>query len=338
MEGASDAMIMFLTLTPAEPTMSDSSSRIADGSSSFRPHDALSGVLDLVRMRGLVLFAAELSAPWGVRTAGFDDLACYIVLRGAAHLSAADTEVALGAGDVALVASRTPHRLSDARGRRAVAFEELPRPSGEGGMLRLGRGGATTSMLCGCLRFDRGGQEIVATALPTVVHLAAEHAFASHMNLVHALWAELIRSQPGGRAVLTRLAEALFIQALRACARDGGTRATWLRALNQPQLARALAAVHADPAAPWTVETLAQRAGMSRSGFATAFHRAVGEPPLSYITKWRMGFAARLLDEGVLALREIAGRVGYGSSEAFSRAFSRWAGTPPGEYRRQGGC
>ncbi|MGK3998564.1 helix-turn-helix transcriptional regulator [Sorangium sp. So ce1024] len=140
-----------------------------------------------------------------------------------------------------------------------------------------------------------------------------------------------------GRAARIRATACAFIHALRASIARGVAGAGWLKGLGHPAIARALAAIHADPGAPWTVGALAGRAGMSRSAFAAELRRHVGEPPLAHVTAWRMRLAARLLEEGRLSIKDIAARVGYGSDEAFNRVFKGWAGVPPGEYRRRPG-
>lgn len=311
---------------------------MVDAASSRPPADPLAGVLDLVRLRGTVLGVAELGAPWGLRSPGFEDLAVHIVVRGSAHLELARRRqsLALRAGDVALVAAGQVHAIRDAPRSGVVSFRRLRRaPRVDSRTVRWGGDGPRTTLVVGCLELDAAGRDLLTAALPPVVHLPAEAASAGQLGLVHALAGEVARPGLGAEPVLTRLAELLFIHALRTCIAAGTAEHSWLRALADPAIARALAAVHADPGADWTVAALAARAGMSRSAFAPAFHRLVGEPPLAYVTTWRMRTAARALEQdAAVSLKELATRVGYGSDEAFSRAFKNWAGAPPGQYRR----
>ncbi|MDC0668421.1 AraC family transcriptional regulator [Nannocystis radixulma] len=312
---------------------------MVDAASTLAPVDPLAGVLDLVRLRGTVLGVAELGAPWGLRSPGFEDLACHIVVRGGAHLELPGRRprtLALRAGDVALVAAGQVHAVRDAPRSGVVPFRRLRHaPRVDIRTVRWGGDGPRTTLVVGCLELDTAGRDLLAAALPPVLHLPAETASASQLGLVHALASEVAQPGPGAEPVLTRLAELLFIHALRARIAAGAVESGWLRALADPAIARVLAAVHADPGAAWTVATMAARAGMSRSAFAPAFHRLVGEPPLAYVTTWRMRTAARaLVEDGPTNLKALAARVGYGSDEAFSRAFKNWAGTPPGQYRR----
>lgn len=139
----------------------------------------------------------------------------------------------------------------------------------------------------------------------------------------------------GERRALTRLADILVIQALRAwLAQDPAAQRGWLGALQDPQLGRAIASIHRDPARAWTLAALAKEAAMSRSAFAARFSTRVGEPAMQDLARWRMHLAHAQLQEGDVALAELAERLGYGSEAAFSRAFKRFLGVSPGAVRR----
>jgi AraC family transcriptional regulator, alkane utilization regulator len=139
---------------------------------------------------------------------------------------------------------------------------------------------------------------------------------------------------PGNRAVLARLSELLFMEILRwqlTYISDGHR--GWLAGLNDPHVGQAPSLLHAEPSRPWTVEDLAQRAGVSRAALARRFIELVGETPMQYLAEWRMHLARRELRDGKLGLAEISARVGYDSEAAFSRAFSRLVGIPPAKWR-----
>lgn len=142
--------------------------------------------------------------------------------------------------------------------------------------------------------------------------------------------------RPGGEAVITRLADVLVIQALRQwLAHDPAARTGWLGALADDRIGRVLAQVHRDPSRDWTVTSLAAAASMSRSAFAARFTDLVGETAMAYVTRWRMHVAADALTSGDATVAELAGRLGYRSEAAFSRAFSRTVGESPGALRRR---
>jgi AraC-like DNA-binding protein len=142
---------------------------------------------------------------------------------------------------------------------------------------------------------------------------------------------------PGSEVVASRLAEVLFIQVLRAHIASGPERNKgWLRAIFDPQIGAALSAIHDRVNTPWTVESLAEAAGMSRSAFAARFKELLGQTPLEYVTEWRMQKAIQLLERRDKKLPEVARLVGYESDAAFSKAFKRVVRANPGEYLRRG--
>jgi transcriptional regulator GlxA family with amidase domain len=184
---------------------------------------------------------------------------------------------------------------------------------------------------------DDGAHHPLLPVLPKVIALRARdgHAAAWLAPTLSFLAAEAGTELPGARTVVSRLADILFIQVVRAHLGSAPEQVSgWLGALRDPQIGSALGCMHEDPAHPWTVEALAQRVAMSRSTFAARFAEIVGEPPLHYLTRWRMQKARSLLREGRVPLSEVAARVGYDSEAAFSKAFKRAVGEAPGAYRR----
>lgn len=152
--------------------------------------------------------------------------------------------------------------------------------------------------------------------------------------LVRLFLTEAINEEASRQAILNHLAEVLFMHMLRLFATKALESASgWLCGLADPPVAAALAAMHADPAAPWTVETLAVEANLSRSAFAARFKAIVGEPPLHYLQRWRIQCAAHLIDAGNLPLKTIIEHSGYSSEAAFRKAFHRWVGVLPGQYQ-----
>jgi AraC-like DNA-binding protein len=150
--------------------------------------------------------------------------------------------------------------------------------------------------------------------------------------------AETARPRPGGEAVITRLADVLVIQGIRAWIEtDPDARTGWLGAMRDPQIGRALAAIHADPARAWTLTALAREVAMSRSSFAGRFTQLVGEPAMQYVTRVRMQLAVNALRDDGATVAELTERLGYGSQAAFARAFKREIGVAPGAIKRGAG-
>jgi AraC-like DNA-binding protein len=173
--------------------------------------------------------------------------------------------------------------------------------------------------------------------LPPLLYIqASDEPRASWMQGVFRLMAAEARAfRPGGEAVITRLADVLVIQAIRAWIETApAARTGWLGALQDPQIGRALALIHRDPARAWTLASLARELAMSRSAFAARFTQLVDEPAMQYLTRWRMQLAHHALQTEGATAAEMAGRLGYQSEAAFGRAFKRVTGIPPGAAKR----
>ena len=193
--------------------------------------------------------------------------------------------------------------------------------------------GRETRLLCGAIRFEHPAARNLIGVLPPVIQLDDPRPLQATLSM---LAAETRDPQPGGEAIITRLADVLVIQAIRGwIAADPAAQTGWLGALRDPQLGRALALIHGDPAREWTVAALAAELAMSRSAFAARFTELVGVPAMQYVTDWRMQLARNALRDGG-RWAEVAGELGYRSEAAFSRAFKRVMGMPPGAARRDG--
>jgi len=300
--------------------------------------DPLEDILTAMRVRDALYARVEARAPWGVAFGRDERLRFAVVVHGQCLLSAPGLEapVALHAGDCFIVKGEACFDLQDAQGRPLQPCGEIF--GGEGGdRVSIGGKGPATLIVAGRFAFDPAGGAPLMTLLPAVLKVPLEGERARLMQAtLQLIAAEVAAPSPGGRLVVQRLAEVLFVQAVRAyCASDAAPRTGWLAALADRRLAAALSALHGDLAGPWTVASLAAVAGMSRSAFAARFRRVVGDTPLNYLLRWRIYRAEALLRHGDLALGEIADRVGYDSDAAFNRAFKRTLGVAPGEYRRR---
>src|SRR5580693_7375722 len=301
------------------------------------------------------LHRLEATAPWGLRqenevkehgeppgkTMPPADLAHFAMLsRGNCWLSVEGIEepIPLTGGDCFLLARGTSIVLRDSpRTRPKWTFGEIGARA-NGNVALCGGGGAPTTIVCGALSFDEASLKPITQLLPTFILMKADQArtLALH-NTVQALASEMAEQAPGSEVVATRLAEVLVIQLLRAHIASGPKRNKgWLRAIFDPQIGAALSAIHDKVNTPWTVESLAEAAGMSRSAFAPRFKELLGQTPLEYITEWRMQKAMRLLQRRDKKLIDVARSVGYESDAAFSKAFKRVVGANPGEYLKRG--
>jgi AraC-like DNA-binding protein len=242
-------------------------------------------------------------------------------------------------GDVALVPQARGHVLRSEPGVPApgILELELEHPSDRYEILRHGGGGTPTTLICGAVRFDHPVARNLVGILPPLLYIqASDEPRASWMQGVFRLMAAEARAfRPGGEAVITRLADVLVIQAIRAWIETApAARTGWLGALQDPQIGQALALIHRDPARAWTLASLARELAMSRSAFAARFTELVDEPAMQYLTRWRMQLAQHALQTEGATVAELAGRLGYQSEAAFARAFKRVTGLPPGAARR----
>jgi AraC-like DNA-binding protein len=244
----------------------------------------------------------------------------------------------LTGGDCFLLAKGTSIVLRDSpRTRPRWSFREIGAKA-NGNVALCGGGGAPTTIVCGSLSFDRANLKPITQLLPNFILMKADQArtLALHTT-VQALASEMEEQAPGSEVVASRLAEVLFIQVLRAHIASGPERNKgWLRAIFDPQIGAALSAIHDRVNTPWTVESLAEAAGMSRSAFAARFKELLGQTPLEYVTEWRMQKAIQLLERRDKKLPEVGRLVGYESDAAFSKAFKRVVGANPGEYLKRG--
>jgi AraC family transcriptional regulator, alkane utilization regulator len=319
--------------------------------------DALSDVLKSVRLEGAVYLNAEFTAPWCIR----GELGLASVrkrLQGAEHVAffhfltegkckvrlAGSREVLEAtAGDLVLLPQEGRHLMGTdlqlAPMEAEATIEALPGADPEVFHMRHGGGGAATRFICGYLALNRSVFRPLFEALPQVLHIRIGEGPASALprELLRAGVRESSAWGPGAASTLAKLAELLFIEALRRYMDQLPPEGKgWLAGVRDAHVGRALALLHGAPAKSWTVEQLAHDVALSRSALAERFTLLVGESPIQYLMRWRLALAAQMLREGREPIIRIAERSGYDSDGAFSRAFKREFGVPPASWRRAG--
>ncbi|MGY2126890.1 AraC family transcriptional regulator [Blastococcus sp. SYSU DS0617] len=299
----------------------------------WAPMEPLGGVLGDLRMRGTFYCWAEGSAPWGVEMPALEGcISFHVVTEGSCLLEVGGVAHQLRAGDLALVPHGRGHLLRSGpgapiAGRADLLPQEMIDP--HSAVLRLDGGGVPARLVCGVLEPERPGAAHLLDLLPSVLVEAGDAAGGGWLPVLLGMITDEVRhDRPGTEAVVTRLADVVVIQAIRGWLETAATEPGWLRALRDPRIGRAVALVHQDPGAPWTLERLARESRMSRSAFAARFTELAGEPALRYVTRWRMHLATVELGRGA-RVGELARRLGYESEAAFSRAYRRVTGMPP---------
>jgi AraC-like DNA-binding protein len=263
-----------------------------------------------------------LGAPWGLAMSCASFPVFYAVLEGACRIECGAHERELHEGDLVFVMPDHPFVLRDASGSRVVPLTEAYAASGItcGGTLVHGGPGARTHLLVGS--FEPVGDRALLSRLPALVMAADAPWQRASLEL---LARETEQQAPGHELRVSRLADALFAQALRDALGGAST---------EPGLDTVVRRLHAAPERRWSLATMARVAGMSRSIFAERFKRHVGHTPLDYLACVRMEHAAQLLRAGELSTAQVAERVGYETESSFGRAFKRHTGRTPGDVRR----
>ncbi|MRW83667.1 helix-turn-helix domain-containing protein [Pseudoduganella sp. FT26W] len=292
--------------------------------------DPLSDVLNLLNARSMLSTALVAGAAWSVRVREFEGLKFNAVLRGDAWLQV-DGEAALHLreGDCFMLA----------RGRSFVIASDLaltPREAAEvfaGAANGIAFYGDRCHILGGKMVLDAAVAPLLVDALPAVIHLPAAAPRAQTMHwLLARLANEMAQQEAGGEVQARQLMQMMFIELMREHLASSGAKQGWFGALADAGLRRALQAMHAEPARAWSLPELAERAHMSRSGFAARFKAVVGVPPLDYLIRWRMHLASHALRNGAASVAEVAAAAGYASESAFGNAFKRVLGQPPKRY------
>lgn len=317
--------------------------------------DTLSDVLRAVRLTAAVFFDFEAGAPWVAEAPSACEVAPF-VLPASEHVIEYHLVVEgncyggvlgepaglLTAGDLIIFPQGDAHVLSSAPGmREAPELSSFRRPPDVQLPIRLREGGSgeRATVICGFLGCDaRPFNPLLATLPRTIVVRPAqlnEEQPSSLSQLVQLAVAESKARRPGGECVLSRLSELLFVEAIRAHVASLPPEQTgWLGGLRDPHVGRALALLHDRPADAWSIEELAQQAGVSKSLLMERFVHYMGIPPIQYLTQWRMQLAAERLRATTDSMAQIAARIGYSSESAFSRAFKRIAGVAPASFRQ----
>lgn len=313
---------------------------IPDLTDAWASTDPLGEALHFLRMSGTFYCRSEFTAPWGLDLPAMPQCLMFHVLTvGECWLEAeGDEPRCLAPGDLVLVPHGEGHRLVSAPGEPAAGLFDLTRAyaSDRYEVLRQGGGGEPTAMICGAVRFDHPAALQLVRLLPRVLEAQVRDPGQRDwlMSTLQLMENEARAMRPGGETVITRLADILVIQAIRAwIEQDPAAQSGWLGALQDRQLGRALSLIHREPARDWNLPALADAAAMSRSAFAARFAERVGMPPMQYVTRWRMHVALSWLQEREIAVAELAERLGYQSEAAFSRAFKRCIGIAPGSVR-----
>ncbi len=316
--------------------------------------NALSEVLQAVKLTGAVFLDAEFRAPWCIAAQG---KIAKLLMPGAEHFIhyhyivdghcrarvESAGEVPLQGGDVLVCPHGDPHVMGSDLHLATFPLASILAPPnrGEVAAVRYGGDGEATRIICGFLACDPHLCKPILSALPRLFSVSIRSGPSGEWlesSLRHSV-AEAASTRAGADVVLARLSEVLFVETLRRYIESLPPGQTgWLAGLRDPLVGGALELLHREPAHAWTVDQLARETGCSRSVLAERFTQYLGQPPIQYLTSWRLALAASRLRSGSASLARIADEVGYESEAAFNRAFKREFGLPPARWRRNDGA
>ncbi|HEU5399803.1 MAG TPA: AraC family transcriptional regulator [Terriglobales bacterium] len=313
--------------------------------------DALSEVLRIIEIESAFFFNGEFSAPWSFQSPESCKLAPYIhqpdghvivyhlLTEGRATAKLDDnTRLSLGAGDIVIFPHGNPHSLESGDAARPFNGEGALQQIFADGLkvARIGGGGEVTRFVCGYMVCDPDLSTVLLSGLPPMfkVSIRDEESGQWLEQSIRYSIAQVDGCDAGSKAVMGKLCATLFAETLRRyVAASPLQQRGWLAGVLDPEIGRVLSVMHREPAKPWTIAQLAEHAGMSRSVLAARFRQYLGEPPVAYLTRWRLHLGARLLGKTSYSVVRIATEVGYDSEAAFNRAFKRQFGNPPARYR-----
>lgn len=308
---------------------------------------------EVVKLQGALYYNAELSAPWSVQATSARALA-HIVAPGAEHVIMYHllTEgrasvwlesgecVRLQAGDIVMIPHGDPHVIENGPPTKTVdSSEQVADVLAQGlKVVRLGGGGEVSKFICGYMACEPRLSQVFLSGLPPLFKINIRGGPSGKWieNSIRFSVNEADASCAGGEAVLAKLSEVLFIETLRMYIEQLPPEQTgWLAGARDSEVGKTLALMHRKPAYPWTLASLGKEAGISRSVLAERFRHYLKEPPMAYLTRWRLQLGAQMLTSTSYSVAQIASEVGYESEAAFNRAFKREFTAPPARFRNQ---
>ena len=315
--------------------------------------DVLSEVLRVVKLQGAMFYNGEFTAPWSLRSPPSRTIAPYVA-TGAEHVIVyhlltegrasvrleGGESLTLGAGEIVVFPHGDPHIVENGFAARTMDIsQDLARIFCQGlSLARFGGGGELTRFVCGYMACEPRLSQVFLSGLPPLFKVRIRDDASGRWleNSIRFSVNQADTPRAGGEAVLAKLSEVLFVETLRGYIANLPPEQTgWLAGARDSDVGKTLALIHRDPAHPWTLISLAKEVGVSRSVLAERFRHYLNEPPMAYLTRWRLQLGRQMLSSTNYTVAQIAAEVGYESEAAFNRAFKREFAIPPARFRNQ---
>jgi AraC-like DNA-binding protein len=318
--------------------------------------DVLSDVLDTIHIKGAVYFEVEAGQPWVLVNPPMNVIGSFmlpdvehvipfhIMLEGDGWAKSDNEVIAplrLESGDVVMFPMGSSHvmtsNINNWHGTAADAsfYQQTAAKKHPFTVVKIGEEGERSKLVCGYIGFNAKPLNPLLKTLPEIL-VVKEHMSNDGLmkQLLISTLDEMSKSSEGAKNIVTKLSELIFTQALRQHMENSheAHNHSWLTAMRDELVGKALILIHQAPFNKWTLESLAKECGMSRSSLAERFNQFVGQPPMQYINRWRMQIATKLLSDG-MSIVQVAEHIGYSSDAAFQKAFKRYIGVAPGEWR-----
>lgn len=303
--------------------------------------DVLTDVLNALELKGWLSSRTEIVAPWRFHFAASRDGIFHIFNFGGGYLyvEGESKPIPVRDGDVIVLPHGHAHTICDELTSPLTKSAHIDYDTHQGyEVFPFEGGGPKTILLCGLFHFEHPGDSPLLRCLPPIIHILGEQGrlVQDFADIVRLIAREAASPRPGAEVILRRLTEMLFIQVIRVWIdQQAEAFGGWIAALRDQPISTALGLIHQSPEHGWKVGELADAVVLSRTAFSTRFTHLVGEPPMKYLTRWRMHKAKQLLKNNV-KVEMIAQQLGYDSEIAFRKAFKREVGMTPARYRKPG--
>ena len=300
--------------------------------------DALGSILQSISLRGSVYFDACFGSEWGMELVKFPHSIFHIIVKGEAWLQMAsplEKNIKLVSGDIVLFPTGSPHKLSKELDSECVPASSIVEAYANGERQFFGSEKEFT-IICGYIDYNNFFEHPFLTNLPGCIHVNSSMRSQFHWlnSVIDHIVLESKEPKPAGAVLIDKFTEILFIQIIRAYMEETKYELSYLAALANPQLSKALSLIHDRLDTDWTIDSLAEEVGMSRSSLYNRFYEHIGVPPMKYLYEWRMQHAKMEIENTKKSLSIIAEEVGYNSDAAFQKAFKRFFDRTPASFRK----